>query len=52
MSRIFKSGLWQRYNTLLKEKPIRTKFASSFTINMVGDITCQLIMHRQEKKET
>ena len=39
------SRAWQRYNTLLKERPIPTKVASTFVINFTGDIICQLMMH-------
>ena len=51
MNRVLNSVLWQRYNTLLKERPVTTKVASTFTLNMIGDTICQLLMHQRKDKE-
>ena len=51
LNRFLDSKYWKRYMTLLKEKPIPTKVASTFAINFVGDITCQLLMHNMENRK-
>ena len=52
MSLISKLSFLQGYETLLKKKPIQTKMASTFAINLVGDITCQLMMHKQDTADS
>ena len=48
MHSLIQSSVWQRYTTLIHEMPVKTKIASTFTINCIGDVTCQLVMHWRE----
>ena len=40
---LVKSRAWVAYAKLLEEQPVKTKVVSTFVINFVGDLTCQII---------